>query len=523
MIRIIGTRAVSYRRVSLKRQAEYGFSLQGQQESINRACAAYEIPIVGDYVDAGISGKDMINRPQLNRLLDDAEKGRFDIVMVWQISRLARDFLDLLTIVDHLRRCGVRLYSLNEQFDSETLQGKLMMQVHGIAAEFQRTAIAENVSLAMNRKSLKGEWNAGNNVFGYRLSNDPLAPKGTVEIVPKEAEWVSRIFTWYAEDEMGYKAIAWRLNNIGIRTVNNKRFSIASVRNILHNRNYLGLIKYRKWPASSQAKKAVFGWSQGSHPPLIEQALWDKAEAALQRKTCRPINRNQRPFPLSGILKCPDCGGGMVPGHTKSPRKDGTYRINFYYVCSTYNNQGPALCKRNPTPADAAEQWFFKRLQNTLLGPLAFDPLKRAVHSKMDQKTAPLRRGLLLVNQDLNDTEAGLRKNMLEFESGELDTISLAEGSRRFKEQRFRLQNEKERLEQELTVAQQQAVSDAQIKEALLRIHSLLQYQAPDRQRELVRLLVDRIVLTSNRNFSHAVIHGSSALFQFHISGKDDL
>ncbi|MFD1775443.1 recombinase family protein [Paenibacillus rhizophilus] len=513
-----GSRAAEYRRVSLERQATHGFSLQGQHEAISKMCDASRIPLVADYVDAGISGKDATNRPGVDKMLRDAERGHFDVLVVWSISRLARNFLDLLNIVEHLRHCGVRLYSLSERFDSETIQGRLMMQVHGIFAEFQRSVIAENVSLTMNRKSRRGDWNAGNNVWGYRLSSNPLDPKGTIVIVPEEADWVRRVFKWYAEDSLGYKAIASRLNREGLNTVNGKRFSVASIRNILRNRNYLGEVKYREWPDPSGQKTTAFGWTQGPQPPLIEPALWDKVQASLQKRSAIPSKQIQRPFPLVGVLKCPSCGKGMIPGHTKSPRKDGTFRVNFYYVCGTYNNQGAGTCKRNAVLADAIEDWFFKRLHVALEGTLAFEPLSRAVQDRLDHRTQPLRRELLQVSHSLADTETEIRKQMLSFESGELDAATLSESSGRLKAHLLQFRQEKERLETEMAEAQRQRISDKQIREALAVLRSLLQDQPPGRQQELIRLLVERIDLVSNRNFSQAVIHGSPALFQIPIS-----
>jgi len=146
-----------YVRVSTEEQADEGFSIQGQLELLRNYAKANRYLIYNEYVDEGISGKSITNRPQLNKLLSDARKRLFDEVVVWKISRISRTQLDLLQIVDELSKLGISFRSDSEKFETETAHGKLMFQLMGSFAEFERNQIVDNVKMGMKQRALQGK------------------------------------------------------------------------------------------------------------------------------------------------------------------------------------------------------------------------------------------------------------------------------------------------------------------------------------------------------------------------------
>ena len=211
-------KAALYARVSLEEQAKYGFSIDGQIEALRQYCRVNLIDIYDIYIDAGASGRTRRNRPQLERMLADAKQKRYDVALVWRISRLSRNFTDLLTIVDSFKLNGIALQSMTEQFDSSTALGGFVLQMMGAAAELERVNIAENVRISALERSRQGNWNAGNNVLGYLWVSTPGKGHGRVEVIPHEAVIVNQIFELYANAQLGLKAITNRLNQDGHRT-----------------------------------------------------------------------------------------------------------------------------------------------------------------------------------------------------------------------------------------------------------------------------------------------------------------
>ena len=122
-----------YVRVSTEIQSTEGYSIDGQINQIREYCDFNNFVVVDVYADRGISGKSM-NRPELQRLLKDANEGQIDSVMVYKTNRLARNTSDLLKIVEDLHRQNVEFFSLSERMEVNTSSGKLMLQ---ILASFQ--------------------------------------------------------------------------------------------------------------------------------------------------------------------------------------------------------------------------------------------------------------------------------------------------------------------------------------------------------------------------------------------------
>lgn len=128
---------------------------ENQLAEIRRYVAARGWTAV-EYVDRGISGaKD--RRPALDRLLVDARRRRFDVVVVWRLDRLGRNLRHLITLLEELQALGIAFVSLNEGIDATTPAGKLQMHILGAIAEFERARIAERVKAGLQRARAQGK------------------------------------------------------------------------------------------------------------------------------------------------------------------------------------------------------------------------------------------------------------------------------------------------------------------------------------------------------------------------------
>ena len=145
-------RAALYVRVSTDAQ-----TLENQIRELRQVAERRGWDVVEVYRDAGISGaKGRNGRPALDSMLKDASRRKFDIVMSWAIDRLGRSLSDLLDTIQHLEACGVDLYLDKQAIDTTTPMGKLVFQLTGAFAEFERTMIRQRIKAALKRAVAQG-------------------------------------------------------------------------------------------------------------------------------------------------------------------------------------------------------------------------------------------------------------------------------------------------------------------------------------------------------------------------------
>lgn len=183
-------RAAIYIRVSTLDQAREGYSLEAQEAALRKWAADKRWDIVEVYADRGISGKDIIHRPDLRRLIKDAEQKKFDIVMFWALSRFTRSVADLYKTMEKFQRWGISMASYTEAFDTSTPMGRAMIGVVGIFAQLERELTSERIRAAMEVWIKKG-----NCTMSRMLGYDRV--DGEITINKKEAEQVMFIYDQY--------------------------------------------------------------------------------------------------------------------------------------------------------------------------------------------------------------------------------------------------------------------------------------------------------------------------------------
>jgi len=156
-------RAAIYLRVSISEQ-----TVENQQRELEAAAAARGWSVVAVYADEGISGaKGRDRRPQLDLMLKDAVRHRFDVVMVWAVDRLGRSLSDLIGSLQELQGAAVDLFMLQQGIDTTTPGGRAMFGMLGVFAEFERSMIQARVNAGLDRARAKG----------VKLGRRPIAPK----------------------------------------------------------------------------------------------------------------------------------------------------------------------------------------------------------------------------------------------------------------------------------------------------------------------------------------------------------
>ena len=316
-----GGKAVIYARYSSHNQTEQ--SIEGQLHDAYRFAENNGITIVNEYIDRAMTGtKD--DRPAFQKMMRDAEKKQFMIVLVWKLDRFARNRYDSATYRALLRRSGVKVVSVMENI-SDTPEGIIMEGLLESMAEYYSASLSENIKRGINEMVRKGWFKGGPVAYGYIHRDHHLVPN------PETVPIVKEIFERYADGE-GPGYIANDLNNRGIRNSNGMPFSITGIGRIITNRTYIG---------EYYCKDTLV---EGCAEPIIDRELFDRAAEHRERRRRAPA-ANRTPnvrYMLTGKLRCGECGSNMT-GHNGTSK---TGVLHYYYKCNIASHGGGRCLKK---------------------------------------------------------------------------------------------------------------------------------------------------------------------------------
>ncbi|MDP1526403.1 MAG: recombinase family protein [Rhodocyclaceae bacterium] len=384
-------RCAVYCRVSTDERLDQEFnSIDAQKEAGHAYITSQRIEgwisVADDYDDPGFSGGNT-ERPGLKRLLADIERGLIDIVVVYKIDRLTRSLADFSKMVEVFERKEVSFVSVTQQFNTTTSMGRLMLNVLLSFAQFEREVTGERIRDKIAASKRKGLWMGGVPPFGYDVVNRQLL------INKAEAAVVCRIFK-----EMltigSPTQIAARLNAEGIttktwttqegQTRSGTRIDKKYLHKLLRNRIYLGEISHKG------------NWYIGAHPPIIDQALWDKVHAVLARdshtRSVETKTRSRTDALLRGLLFAPS-GERMYPTYS---RKKG--RKYHYYVSKSESRFGAPGKGYERLPAPEIEAAVVAQIRTVLSSPESIASVVRHIQrngAQVDEATTVMAMGRL--------------------------------------------------------------------------------------------------------------------------------
>lgn len=506
-------RAVIYARVSTAEQAEEGFSIEGQIETIRAKCKLEGIEIIGEYLELGISGKTMENRPQLQKLLSDAQCNKFDEVWVWKTSRLARKQLDLLQIVDIFKKNEIALKSCSENIDITTIYGKFFTNILGSFAELEREVIVDNVKMGMKQRARKGLWNGGI-VLGYKsVLDENNESKTKLKIVEDEAFIVKLIFQLYSEGK-GLKAITNYINSQGYKSKKGNLFSVATVKQVITNPIYKGMIRYNVRENWSEKRRKGINKNpievEGAHEAIISQELWDKVQVLYDKKSHKPKRVFDGTFPLTGLLKCPVCGSSMVAGRTRKQLKSGDYSYHRYYFCGAWRNKGVAACKSNGINANIIEKQVFNRIKEVLNTGKVLEDIVLKLNERKSNNIKPLEEQLTILNKNISNLEGRKNKIFDLFEEGLIDKQTLSSRLSTLTTETDNYIKHKTEIEVELNSNTSEIIKLSVVKRLMSKFNHLLETVDYEKKKTLLHLIIEKITVTDRKNLKSIVLHFNS-------------
>ena len=331
----------AYCRVSTDKEDQLN-SLETQKEFFLEYTKRTGDNLIKLYADEGISGTKIKNRKEFQRMLADAEKGLFDMVVVKDISRFARNTVDLLQSVRKLKALGIETQFLTANMTSMG-NSEFVLTIFGALAQEESANTSKRIKFGKKVNAEKGR--VPNIVYGY---DKTIGDYFNLSINEEEAKVIRQMFTWYTEEGYGGAKIANMLNDRGIKTKRGNNWSQNSVCRILTNEIYTGKIINGKeevadFLTGQRKEKDESEWLVTIRPELriIDDETFDRAQEILKGrhdsfKMTHERQSNKHLF--STLIKCKECGWSF--------RRTVRQYKNTYvrWVCSGHNGRGADCC-----------------------------------------------------------------------------------------------------------------------------------------------------------------------------------
>jgi len=502
-----------YVRVSTQRQAQAQTSAQ-QLERLRAHLQAenYELMDQDIFDDEGYSGASL-KRPALDRLRDAVAQNRFDRVLITAPDRLARNYVHQVLLLEELQSHGCQVAFLDRPL-SQDPHDQLLLQVRGAVAEYERTLIVERTRRGRLAKLKAGSllpWTQP--PYGYRTAPDrPRAPH-TVRVDQVQGAIIQQIFARYLQTGVTLYSLALELQACGVATPRGQKlWNLGTLRGILSNPAYSGfLYAQRKEPKPVTGRRSSLRpvgqtkWRYVAQPPehwmlvaqipaLVSPEQFRQVQEKLaHNQRCARRNNHTHDYLLRALVSC---------GHCQLTATGRTQRVYSYYVCK---GKGPAIwsrreekCPGRLIPAAQLDELVWHDLCAFLAHPESLGyALARAHGGHWEPDHLQKRRAQLQAGQ------AQLQRQLERLTEAYLSSVvPLAEYQRRrqdLEQQRQSLQQTERQLDADSQQQSEVASLARSIEDFAMRVHGSLEQASFEQKRQLVELLIDRVIVGDDK------------------------
>ena len=373
--------AVIYARYSSDNQREE--SIEGQI----RECTAYAekngITVVKHYIDRALSAK-TDNRPDFQQMIKDSEKRLFDIVLVWKLDRFARNRYDSAHYEYQLERNHVKLVSATEPI-SDSPAGIMVKSMLTGMAEYYSAELSEKVVRGMTENVLKGKYNGGTIPIGFKVDEEKF-----FQVDPLKAPFVVEAFQRYNDGATMKELMNW-LNDSGVTTNRNQKFTYNSVQTLLTNKRYIG---------ENHFKDIVM---PDSIPAIVDKDLFEEVQLKIKKNSRAPArHKAEDDYLLTTKLFCGMCGA-MMFGECGTGRNK---VVHHYYKCATAKRF--KTCKKKTVRKEWLEDLVIAETMKLIQDDAVIDAIVAEVMELQDQENTTLP----LLEKQMREVENGI-ENML--------------------------------------------------------------------------------------------------------------
>lgn len=521
-------RTVFYGRVSTEHEAQMA-ALENQIEWYDDQAKLHDNWIIVDkYIDEGITGTQAKKRPSFLRMLDDARKGKFDLIVTREVCRFARNTVDTLVVTRELKNLGIEVYFVEDNIWTLDGDGELRLTIMATLAQEESRKVSERVKAGQHISREKSTIYGNGNILGY----DKV---GHTYVINKEqAETVRMIYDIYLEGKLGATGIANELIRRGrLTATGNLKWTRSNVARILNNTTYMGVIAYGKSFSNNYLeqkrinnhKADTYLYKKGDFEPIISEEVFYKAQEIKEKRTAIVRNGMVRktPFgeetPITGRpesqdkwnkrLKCA-CGASLRRNRW---HKNKGMPWSYGYQCYNQLNNGSAKKHRELGESDEGycdvtmvADWKLECTGNAIFKEVwkdrsaaieeACDIIKKCykVHNKMEDKTVELNVKLSRIKAKMRN----LRDMRLE---NDIDTDEFHERMKSLLDEEAAVNSEIEKVSK---MPKEKEPDDSlnmdKIKAALERMVDIS--DGEDISEELVEAFVARIVVGPDNHFT---------------------
>lgn len=347
-------------------KAGESLSIENQRLILQKYVAEQGWELVDEYIDDGYSGTNF-DRPEVQRLLEDAKNGRIDIIIVKDLSRFGRNYIQVGQYVDYIFPLyNIRFIAISDNVDTADTNssGMDMMPIMNVFNEWHSANTSKKIRAVIEANARAGKYRTTFAPYGYIKGTDE---KRLPVVDEPAAKNVRRIFEMRASG-ISPKKISEAFNEEGILIPTDYRcqrdgtttkkqtchlWQTDIVKQILHNPTYLGhLVQCRSTTVSYKNKKHVNRDEseqviiRNTHEAIVSQELWDKCREVEASVSQGKRNKAGVTQPLSGLMYCADCGGKMRLGwnNTRHKRTDPRTYHRENYNCGNYSRFGKFYC-----------------------------------------------------------------------------------------------------------------------------------------------------------------------------------
>lgn len=448
-------KAAIYARVSTERQ-EKEQTINSQLQALRDFATKNNHIVYEEYIDEGYSGE-LLDRPALDKLRDDAKKKLFDLILVHSPDRLSRKYIYLGLVQEDLQKSGVSVTFLNRPDSKDTPEDNLLNGVQGVIAEYEKAKILERTRRGKMHK-------AGCNIlvtsiapygYTYITGNKATNTVGHYEVQNKEAKVVKLIFDLFVNKRLSIRAIAKELTKRGIPPRQGKNWRTSSLHSIIRNETYTGITyynkhvrveaktrkngnKYQRTNKTSLRLKPRDQWKPISLPDsliIIDKKTFDLAQKQLKRNSALSPRNTKYQYLLRGMIKCGSCDSPFygTPCHGK-----------LFYRCGNKHRTFPLPreCKVSMVKAEDLESVVWNTFCEAIKDPRLITEQIAKLRDKAFRNKDCVIRDLETIDKNLKNTET--EENRL-LDAYRQNAVTIEQ----LKDQMAKIQVRKKELEQE--------------------------------------------------------------------------
>ena len=489
-------RAALYARVSTRRQEkEATIDSQIAQLEAHAEAHSYELSREHYFVDQAVSGK-YLARPGLDRLRDTALTGAFEVVLCLSPDRLARQLGAQQVVLAELQRVGVEMIFLNQPTLDDSPQAHLLLNIQGAFAEYERVVISDRMRRGKLYRLRQGQSVPTPAPYGYRFQPATREQRSVWVSVPEEAIVVEQMFVWYTQDNLTVSEVAHRLNGQAVPSPEGKRWMGSTVGRLLRQPAYQGTAYYNRRQADysdiGQPRRQGRGrlqfpryharpaeeWIEIRVPPLVSETIWQAAQERLAMNTRFAQRNSRRPYLLRGLLVCGRCG------YTLQGRTSGS---TLTYTCTHGGEHCPPGVARHTCSvrAQVVEPLVWQTLAEWLRDPGQIQAAWLALQTQPSPAAHE-------VNQWRQRQTILRQQRQRLLDAYQAEALSLSE----LIERQNPLELELRELDKRLADVQPTAPFQLSLETFTQRIERALTASDMETQQEVLRLLIERIVVT---------------------------